>query len=466
MMKKIRRSWKMIVPALSLFAASVLFAEEAAAPQFQNGDRVCFIGDSITHGGSYHVQVLLYYLTRFPDRKFEAYNCGISGDFAGGVLRRYDWDIQPHRPTVATIMLGMNDVGRDYYGTDKTGTDIENRRKWNLEGYAKNMLTLSERLSGEKCRIIYLTPSIYDQTGNQGSHNFFGVNDALGVCARECRTLSGKFNGGLVDFYGEMNRINAEQQKTNPSFTIVGGDRVHPGMEGHFVMAHAFLKAQNVPAVVSDMALDAAQSAVVRQDNCRISELKVAPGLVSFVCKENALPFPITEGTVKKLEPLIPFTHDLNREMLTVAGLPAGNYTLAIDGQAVQKCTAEELKNGINLATNGKTPQSRQAWRVADAIWKRYALESAQLRTIACVRHGVLARAKVAPGDVDAEKKALQDELEKCRTNKNAYGASQVETYLKYGADQKKIEQDAAALWETACSQNQPTPHTFEIRKK
>jgi len=135
-----------------IFAAGLL-AEEAAVPQFQNGDKVCFIGDSITHGGQYHVQILLYYLTRFPDRKFEAYNCGVSGDYAGGVLRRYDWDIKPHNPTISTIMLGMNDVGRDNYGKDKTGQDFDNKHKWALEGYVKNMMKLSEMLAADKSKI-------------------------------------------------------------------------------------------------------------------------------------------------------------------------------------------------------------------------------------------------------------------------------------------------------------------------
>ncbi|HCE43212.1 MAG TPA: hypothetical protein DET40_06670 [Lentisphaeria bacterium] len=459
-------AFKAMALMLAMFAASILFAEEAAVPQFQNGDRVCFIGDSITHGGQYHVQILLYYLTRFPDRKFEAYNCGVSGDYAGGVLKRYDWDIKPHNPTVSTIMLGMNDVGRDNYGKDKTGPDFDNKHKWALEGYMKNMTKLSEMLAADKSKIIYLTPSIYDQTGNMSSHNYFGVNDALGTCAQEGRRLSEKFNGGLVDFHGLMSRINEEQQKKNSSFTIVGGDRVHPGMEGHFVMAYAFLKAQKCPSIVSDMSVDAAKSAVVKQDNCQITELKAENGTVSFTCKENALPFPISDVMVKKLEPLVPFTNDLNREMLSVSGLAAGDYKILIDGQEVQEATAEDLAKGINIANNSKTPQYKQAWAVSDPVWKKYNLESSKLRSIVCIRNGILANAKVKPGDVEAEKKVLEAELDKCKKSNNKYVAGLIETYMKCAPDQKKFEDEAAAFWESAYSKNQTKPHKFEIRKK
>jgi len=48
-----------------------------------------------------------------------------------------------------------------------------------------------------------------------------------------------------------MTALNREQQKNNPTWTIVGGDRVHPGAPGHLMMAWLFLKSQNAPAAVS-----------------------------------------------------------------------------------------------------------------------------------------------------------------------------------------------------------------------
>ncbi|MBL6829474.1 MAG: GDSL family lipase, partial [Puniceicoccaceae bacterium] len=83
---------------------------KASVPPFQHGDRVAFIGDSITHGGRYHADIYLYHATRFPNRPFVIHNCGISGDTAPGTNIRFESDIAVHRPTVATIMLGMNDA--------------------------------------------------------------------------------------------------------------------------------------------------------------------------------------------------------------------------------------------------------------------------------------------------------------------------------------------------------------------
>jgi endoglucanase len=90
----------------------------AVADQFQSGDAVCFVGDSITRRGSYHAQVQLFYATRFPGRTIKYFNCGINGDTASDIVGstyRLHTDILGHQPTVATIMLGMNDIGRKAY---------------------------------------------------------------------------------------------------------------------------------------------------------------------------------------------------------------------------------------------------------------------------------------------------------------------------------------------------------------
>jgi len=454
-----------LVSASFVLGSLALRAADATAPQFQKGDTVCFVGDSITHGGSYHTQILLFYATRFPDRRFDSYNCGISGDSAGGTLTRYSWDVVPRKPNVATIMLGMNDVWRDNYGKDKTSPEFEAKHKQALDLYSANMLKLSQTLSDAGCKLIFITPSIYDQTGNQKTNNLFGVNDALGVCAKDCQDLAAKFNGGLVDFHTIMGKVNEEGQKDDPSFTIVGGDRVHPGNPGHMLMAYAFLKAQGVPSTVSEISVDAAKGSVVKQGNCEISDLKAVKGSVSFACKEGSLPFPIAEDVRKTLERFIPLSEDLDKETLTVSGLPEGGYEVLIDGQSVQTCSAAELQAGVNLALNSKTPQYKQAQKVAELLWKRHGIVG-NLRTVAAVRHFTLNRAKIAPGDIEAENKVLDEQLEKSRKNNFTYGVWQIETYKKYSGDVQKLEKEAADLWSQAFVENQPKAHSFEIKAK
>ncbi|MEI6501069.1 MAG: GDSL family lipase, partial [Armatimonadota bacterium] len=78
----------MILVLLGLMLCTVLAVPTAAAPapQFQSGDVVALVGDSITHGRKWHRYVYEYYLTRFPDWQVRFVNEGIAGDSAGGAL--------------------------------------------------------------------------------------------------------------------------------------------------------------------------------------------------------------------------------------------------------------------------------------------------------------------------------------------------------------------------------------------
>src|SRR5690606_4231753 len=60
---------------------------------FKDGDRVVFLGNSITDGGHYHSYIWLYYLTRFPGLKLQFFNAGIGGDRVVEMLRRLDGDV-------------------------------------------------------------------------------------------------------------------------------------------------------------------------------------------------------------------------------------------------------------------------------------------------------------------------------------------------------------------------------------
>ena len=137
---------------------------KASAPPFQHGDRVVFIGDSITHGGRYHADIYLYHATRFPNRPFVAHNCGISGDTAPGTNIRFESDIAVHRPTVATIMLGMNDAYAWAFDPSLALQEKISAQASSYDHYTQAMDQMARTLEEMGCRIVFIKPSIYDQT--------------------------------------------------------------------------------------------------------------------------------------------------------------------------------------------------------------------------------------------------------------------------------------------------------------
>ncbi len=454
------RAFLVIALAVALFARA-LGAPPKQAVQFQAGDRVCFIGDSITHSGGYHSQVVLFYVTRFPQMRVDFFNCGLSGDSAGGGVNRYTWDIAHHKPTVATLMFGMNDVGRSLYAKDKNGPEVEAQRQSAIDNHCAKMKELAGLLMKDGSKLIFLTPSPYDQTGRQKTENLYGVDYALGACAYEARKLADSLNSGTVGFHLSLNRLNSEGQAKDPNYTIIGGDRVHPGPIGHLVMGYCFLKAQGQSPYVSVCELDAAKAQVLKQQGCAISKLEAKDGGLSFESLESALPFPVDKGAQPALE-LIPFTKDLNQEILRVEGLQEGSYELSIDGQAVAKFSAAELKAGANLATLD-TPQLKQAQEALALLKKRADIYSSKLRTFAAVRHFLLS--KLQDKSPEAEKKALDEALERNKKTNFAYGVMQIETYLKFAPDAEKLQKEADELLDKAYAASQPKPHLFELKQ-
>ncbi len=375
-------------------ADSQLGANKSPAEPFNNGDTVCWIGDSITHGGSYHALIQLFYVTRFPDRDITYYNCGIGGDRASGIMGkgtgfRFKCDILSHKPTVATIMLGMNDIGRSGYKPEaeydeKRLPRIKEEKAAAIAGYETNMKLLIDGLHAAGSRVILLQPSIYDETAVLATDKngiSVGANSALGACAEKMKEWSIQYKAGLVDFYGRMNAINAAEQKKSPSFTIVGKDRIHPGPVGHFVMAYAFLKDTGMTPWVAKIKVDGKNGAVLEATNCTISKTSASHGKLAFECLENSLPFPIPPDASTALA-LVPFVRELNQELLTVPNLPAGKWSLAIDGQTCGEYSSQELTAGVNLATNDKTPQYQQAAAIMLENDKRMKLASMERNNV------------------------------------------------------------------------------------
>ena len=211
---------KRLLLLFSLVAACMAASrhESAGSAQpFQAGDTVCYVGDSITHGGTYHSIVTLFYATRFPDRPIRFYNEGIGGDRASSIMSderfRLNVDILGHKPTVATIMLGMNDVGRNDYAEGKSGPEIEERRRASLSLYHESMMKLIAALEAGGARLILITPSIYEEAAKFATPDppaaplTAGVNAALGKCADEVRQFARDHHAGVADFWGEMNAV-------------------------------------------------------------------------------------------------------------------------------------------------------------------------------------------------------------------------------------------------------------------
>jgi lysophospholipase L1-like esterase len=440
----------------TLLAVSVVSAAPSPARQFRDGDVVCFVGDSITHSRKFHKYILDYYLTRFPERHIRFVNCGIAGDSARGAVARFAWDIEPHHPTLASIMLGMNDIGRGHYGKTSPDAPVLAAREVALAAHRLYMKKLAELLRDRShAELIFVTPSPYDDTADLPEPNLFGCNDALGLCGAYGGELAAQFGGGQVDFHGPMTALNLEQQKRDPHFTLIGPDRVHPGDVGMLVMAYLYLKAQGVPGVVSRVQIDGVRGQAIAGSNATLTDVHVTPSTVEWDCLEGALPMPIEEAARPALE-LVPFISDLDREMLIVRLAQGGTYRLTIGALPVGDYTREQLAAGINLATNPTTPQYKQAARVTALNEQRRNLEI-RLRSYAQMRC-LLVGEKVDESNEAAVQAYFDKFLSQFPPGSGyrPYFSAQIKTYLAVKTTHSEIEAQIEALQQQLWVRNQP----------
>jgi lysophospholipase L1-like esterase len=359
-----------------LLAALALLADDNF--YLKSGDRVVFYGDSITDQRLYTTFVETFVVTRFPALDVTFTHSGWGGDRVGGgsggpVDLRLERDVFPYRPTVVTIMLGMNDGS--YRAFDQALFDNYSH------GYEHIVQSLKEHLPG--VRITAIEPSPYDDV-TRAPMFAGGYNAVLQRYSQWIREFAQKehlqdadLNTSVVEALGKANAKDpANASKLLP-------DRVHPAAAGHLLMSEALLKAWNAPALVSSVSIDAAAAKVAEDSQkASVTNLK-SDGPLSWDVLESALPMALDPKD--KLLPLALSSSDyldsLDREMLKITGLKPGRYTLKIDGSPAGAYDAEELGKGVNLAAVD-TPMARQALDVHALTLQRTNIHNIRWRTL------------------------------------------------------------------------------------
>lgn len=364
-----------------MFAAICLSANAQVSP-FVKGDRVAFVGNSITEAGYYESYIWLYYMLHFPDMPITVYNAGIGGDRASSILDRLDDDVLRRKPTVISLTFGMNDSGYFEFLKNDADSTADVRVK---ESYEKFVRIQQKLKAYAPARKIMVSSSPYDETVKNPKNLFPKKSLAMEKIAAFQQTAARQNNWGWVDLFHPMTEIEQREQKRDPEFTLTGNDRIHPGNMGHFVMAWLFLKAQGLTGrKVASAGVDAATAKVTRAENCTVSGVQTGNGGLQFDYLAKSLPFPadtisrIWQNPQRQSDALkvIPFEEEFNQEVLQVKGLKKGMYVVSMDGKRIGEWSGEVLGDGVNMAVITSTPQYQQAVSVLLLNEERMAIEN------------------------------------------------------------------------------------------
>ncbi len=365
-------------PAIwTVLLASGLMAAPPAGFYLHDGDRVVFYGDSITDQRLYTTFVETYVVTRFPHIQVSFVHSGVGGDrvtggAAGPIDVRLPRDVVAYKPSVMTIMLGMNDGS--YRAFDQKIFDTY------ASGYRHIIQSVKDALPG--IRITVIEPSPYDDVTRpptfEGGYNkvLARYGDFVKDLGREDKLTVADLNAPVVSALERASKLDAETAKK------LVPDRVHPGPGGHLLMAEALLKAWQAPAMVTAVEIDAAGPTVTNATNTQVTGLSVS-GHISWIQADEALPMPIdTKDEIVSLAlRASDFVDAMDQEPLKVTGLTAARYTLKIDDESVGTFTKEEWAKGVNLAMLA-TPMAKQAAAVHDLTLRHNVLHFARWRQV------------------------------------------------------------------------------------
>ena len=381
---------------LSLLAAlSPLRADFLVQPN----DVVGIGGDSITEQHLYSAFMEDYLLMCQPTAGQKIVQWGWSGEQAPAFLARLNSDILPFKPTVVTTCYGMND---GHYGplTD----DLANT-------YRKAQTGIVEALKKAGVREIVLGSAKCVDSYTYHGHNVEGAvvyNKTLGQLADIDQEIAKQEGVVYADVYGATTDAMKESKaKFGEDYIFAGGDGVHPGPNGHLVMAYAFLKALgcdgNIGTITVEPGLNKAEATPGHEIvSCQDGTITVKSTRYPF-CLSGA-PDSKDPGSTAAVVQFFPFNQDLNRLTLVVKGLTAAKAKVTWGG-TTKEYTAAELASGVNLASDFlQNPFSDQFAKVNAAVEAQEAQETFLSKIF--MHNLATGKASLAPGN-----DALWDQL-------------------------------------------------------
>jgi lysophospholipase L1-like esterase len=225
---------------LSALAGSLLLAPgpvraaDDTAVTLRKGDRIVFLGDSITEGGEKnpkgYVRLIRKELEeKHPDLGVEVVGAGVSGNKVPDLQRRLEHDVLARKPTVVVIYIGINDV---WHG------EKDPARGTPKEKYEAGLKDIIGRLKDAGARVVLCTPSVIGEKKN-GANN---LDTRLDDYADVSRAVARETHVGLCDLRKGFQDYLKEHNADDKEKGVLTGDRVHLNDAGNRFVADTILK--------------------------------------------------------------------------------------------------------------------------------------------------------------------------------------------------------------------------------
>jgi lysophospholipase L1-like esterase len=214
------------------FVAPALGRAEDKAPPLAKGERIIFLGDSITAGGvrpkGYVTLIQTALAGKHKDLGIEVIGAGISGNKVRDLQKRLQKDVLDRKPTLVVIYIGINDVWHGEKDPAK-GTP-----KDKFEAGLKDIIA---KIKSGGARVVLCTPTVIGE--KKGGTN--KLDAQLDEYAGVSRKVAAETGSQLCDlrkaFADYLLKNNAEDKESK----VLTTDRVHLNDAGNKLVAETIL---------------------------------------------------------------------------------------------------------------------------------------------------------------------------------------------------------------------------------
>lgn len=209
--------------------------------KLKKNQKLLFIGDSITDcgrvqpageglgealGRGYVAQIDALLGAVHPDLAIRVVNQGTSGHTVRDLKARWDRDVLNHKPDWLAIMIGINDVWRQFDLPRQKETHV------GLDEYERTLSELIVQTLPSLRGLVLMTPFYIEPNRKDAMR---ARMDRYGSVVKK---LAARHKAIAVDTQAAFDEV-----LSNYYAATLAWDRVHPTQTGHMVLARAFLGA-------------------------------------------------------------------------------------------------------------------------------------------------------------------------------------------------------------------------------
>ncbi|MFT3748606.1 MAG: SGNH/GDSL hydrolase family protein [Agriterribacter sp.] len=201
--------------------------------------RILFIGNSITYAGKFVTDIETYFTINYPDKHYGFINVGLPSETVSGLSEEGHADGRFPRPDLherlARVLAATKpDIVFASYGmNDGIYQPLDEQR---FQKFRDGITWLHNAVIKSGAKIVHLTPPVFDEK-NGGQPGYAEVLDKYSEWLLSQR-YTAKWE--VADIHFPMKKYLLDHRAKDVSFALAK-DGVHPGDEGHWLMAKQVL---------------------------------------------------------------------------------------------------------------------------------------------------------------------------------------------------------------------------------